>query len=113
MARSIGPNSERCSRMMLKRLSGSNLELVANITPLRAPALHDRISAIFVERLQIAVPSTETDLIQMGILDSLQLVDLILSLETEFGIRISLDDLDLESFRSIARIADLIENQMA
>jgi len=74
-------------------------------------ALHDRVSAIFVEKLQIAVHSAETDLLQTGILDSLKLVDLILNLEQEFGIHISLDSLDVESFRSISRIANLIETQ--
>lgn len=75
------------------------------------PSLHDRISAIFLDKLHIAVPSTETDLLETAILDSLQLVDLLLNLEKEFVVRIPLDSLDLESFRSIARIADLIESQ--
>jgi acyl carrier protein len=77
------------------------------------PSLHDRISAIFLEKLHITVPSADTDLLQTGILDSLQLVDLLLNLEKEFGIRISLDSLDLESFRSITRIAELVEKQKA
>src|SRR5262245_47167643 len=98
--------------IMLERLSDSKLHLVASIKRFRVPALRERIAAIFVEKLQIAVPSAETDLLETGILDSLQLVDLILTLETEFGIRISLDSLDLESFRSISRIADLIESQI-
>ena len=71
----------------------------------------DRISAIFLEKMHITVPSTETDLLETGILDSLQLVDLLLHLEKEFGVRISLDSLEIESFRSISRIAGLIENQ--
>lgn len=74
-------------------------------------ALHDRISAIFLEKLHITVPSTETDLLETGILDSLQLVDLLLNLEKEFSVRIQLDSLEIESFRSISRIADLIETQ--
>jgi acyl carrier protein len=74
-------------------------------------AIHDRISAIFLEKLHVTVPSTEADLLRTGILDSLQLVELLFNLEKEFGIRISLDSLDVESFRSISRIADLIERQ--
>jgi acyl carrier protein len=73
--------------------------------------LRDRVSAILVERLHIVVPTAETDLLQAGILDSLQLVDLIFILEQEFAIRIPLDTLDLESFRSITTIADLVQSQ--
>jgi acyl carrier protein len=78
---------------------------------LHVSALHDRISAIFLEKLHISIPSAEADLLETGILDSLQLVDLIFNLEKEFAIHISLDSLDLESFRSISRIAELIESQ--
>ena len=83
----------------------------AEARPSPNSALHERLSAIFMEKLHIEVPSAETDLLQMGMLDSMQVVDLILTLETEFGIEIQLDTLDLESFRSISSIANLIEGQ--
>ena len=40
-----------------------------------------RIEAIFADKLNLEVPSADVDLIEAGLLDSLQLVDLLLHLE--------------------------------
>ena len=63
------------------------------------------VADIFSQKLQIDVPTYDTDLFEAGILDSLQLVELLLELEKAFSVRISLGDTDLENFRSIERIA--------
>jgi len=68
-------------------------------------ALYDEIARFFAEHLSISVSSVETDLFESGILDSLTFVDLVLFLEQEFGIRIGADELELENFRSIEKIA--------
>lgn len=74
-----------------------------------APApLRDRIVELFSEKLNIEVASAETDLMETGALDSLALVELLFHLEQELGIKIALESLDLENFRSVARIADFI-----
>jgi len=74
--------------------------------------LHDRITNIFLEQLHIQPPSADTDLIEKGMIDSLTLVDLIAHLEQEFSIRIPLNEVDLNHFRSIARIGEFIRTQL-
>lgn len=67
--------------------------------------LQPRIAALFASKLNVQVPSVETDLIDTGLVDSLTFVVFLAQLEQEFGIHVSLDDLDLDHFGSIARIA--------
>ena len=71
--------------------------------------VNEQIRALFSEVLNIEVPSDETDLIDGGFLDSLALVELLVEIEQRFGVAIPLDDLDIDDFRSVARIAQLIQ----
>jgi len=73
--------------------------------------LHGKVSAVFSKYLHLEVPSAETDLIEAGVLDSLMFVELLLALEREFGAKISLDELDIDNFRSVAKIAELLANR--
>jgi acyl carrier protein len=59
------------------------------------------------------VPSSESDLFESGLLDSLTFVDLLVHLEEEFSLKLKLDEIDLDSFRSISRIAEMIRHSMA
>lgn len=68
----------------------------------------DRLGALFVEHFHVAVPSPDTDLLESGILDSLQLVELLLQLEQRFGLRVKVDDIELDNLRTLARIARLL-----
>ena len=63
-----------------------------------ALTLHQRITRLFVEHLNVDIASFDTDLLNTGILDSLQFVELLLRLENEFGLTVSLDDLEIEVF---------------
>lgn len=71
----------------------------------------DELSALFDEALHIEVPSPETDLIDSGLLDSLQLVQLLLEIEERMGKRIPLDEVQLDDLRSVSRLAALIEQR--
>jgi D-alanine--poly(phosphoribitol) ligase subunit 2 len=73
--------------------------------------LANDVAEIFAHRLNIEVPSRDFDLFTAGILDSLQLVELLFQLEEKFGIRISLSEIDLENFRSVECIALLLVRQ--
>jgi acyl carrier protein len=75
---------------------------------LKHSAVEERVQEIFRSTLSVQVPSSETDLIDAGVLDSLTLVELLFQIEREFSVSIPLDDLELESFTSIRRISDLI-----
>src|SRR2546430_12286758 len=55
--------------------------------------LHDRLIRLLRDRLHLDVPSADTDLVETGLMDSLQFVQLVLHLEEDFGIHISLEDL--------------------
>ena len=68
----------------------------------------ERLGAVFTESFHIEVPSPDTDLLESGILDSFQFVELLLQLEQNFNLRIKIDDIDLEDLRTIARIARLV-----
>jgi len=70
--------------------------------------LANLISALFAERLHLQVPSLDTDLIDTGLVDSLTFVEFLAQLEQEFGIHVSLEDLEIDHFRTISRIARFI-----
>jgi D-alanine--poly(phosphoribitol) ligase subunit 2 len=70
-----------------------------------------RLGKIFLEKFHIEVPSPDTDLLATGILDSLQLVELVLQLEQHFDFRISIADIDLEDLRTLTRITRLVEGR--
>lgn len=70
--------------------------------------LDERIAAIFSGPLNVEVPDADTDLFEAGLLDSLAFVELLLRLEQEFGVTTTVDDLDADNFRSIARIAQFV-----
>ena len=70
--------------------------------------LRERVAAIFSGALPLEVPSFDTDLFESGVLDSLAFVELLLQLEREFGVTTSVDDLDVETFKSIANIAEFV-----
>lgn len=69
----------------------------------------ERLGMIFTETFHIEAPSPETDLLESGILDSFQFVELLLQLEQNFKLRIKIDDIDLEDLRTLARIARLVQ----
>jgi acyl carrier protein len=67
-----------------------------------------QLNALFIDKLNIRVPTPETDLIASGLLDSMQIVELIAQIEQHFGLRIDLERVDFDDLRSLARIARLI-----
>jgi acyl carrier protein len=70
--------------------------------------LERRIAALFAELLNVEVPSVDADLIATGQVDSLALVTLLTHLETEFGIRVSLAELEIERLRTVRGIAGVV-----
>lgn len=71
------------------------------------------LTALFRDKLFIDVPSADTDLISSGLIDSLQLVQLLLHIESELGHRIALDEIELDDLRSVARLAGAISAKTA
>jgi D-alanine--poly(phosphoribitol) ligase subunit 2 len=73
-----------------------------------ANAIIERLGALFVESFHVEVPSPDTDLLETGILDSFQFVELLFELEQRFGFRIKIESIDLDDLRTLARIARLV-----
>ncbi len=71
-------------------------------------SVEHRIAGLFEAHMHVSVPSTETDLFESGVLDSLAFVDLLVKLEEEFGTTTTVEELEIDNFRSIARIADFV-----
>lgn len=71
-------------------------------------AILKRLDALFVENFHIEVPSPDADLLDLGILNSLQFVELLFLLEEQFGLRVKLEDIDLDELRTLSRIARLV-----
>lgn len=67
-----------------------------------------QLGALFAERFHIEVPSPDTDLLESGILDSFQFVELLAQLEERFGLRLRIDDIELDDLRTLARIARMV-----
>ena len=72
--------------------------------------LHRRIAHWFLASLNLEIPSPETDLFETGVLDSLAFVELVLHLEQEFGVKITLEQVEIDNFRSVERIAAFLLN---
>ncbi len=71
-------------------------------------AVEARITQIFARALHLEIPAADLDLFETGAIDSLAFVEFLLHLEREFGIKVSLEDLELDSFRTIQRIAQYV-----
>jgi acyl carrier protein len=70
--------------------------------------LEQEITRIFRDALKLTVPASDVDLIGTGILDSLAFVELVLQLERRFAIRIAMDGVELDHFRTIASITSFV-----
>ena len=73
--------------------------------------VENEVAEIFSQKLHVDVPSRDSDLFEAGILDSLHLVELILELEQQFCVRISLGETDLENFCTIERISLILARE--
>jgi D-alanine--poly(phosphoribitol) ligase subunit 2 len=71
----------------------------------------EQLGALFAETFHIEVPAPDADLLESGILDSLQFVELLAQLEQRFDLRIRIDDLDLDDLRTLKRIARRVAGQ--
>lgn len=62
------------------------------------------VERIFEDKLNLIVPALDTDLFATGALDSLSFVELLVELERECGVKMSLEDLELANFQSVGSI---------
>jgi len=69
------------------------------------------ITELFQQELNIMVPSPDTDLIEEGLIDSLMLVSLIMHLESQYGITVAFEDIDLDNFRTVNAIEHFVSSR--
>lgn len=70
-----------------------------------------KVAKLFSDELNLEVPSTELDLFEAGLLDSLKFVELLVKLEQVFAVHVSMEDLEVDNFRSIRKIAGFVTGQ--
>jgi methoxymalonate biosynthesis acyl carrier protein len=70
--------------------------------------LVDDIRSVLRDDLNVLVDSPHVDLLESGLVDSVGLVELILQLEERFEVSLPMDTLEIDDFRSMQTIADLI-----
>jgi acyl carrier protein len=66
------------------------------------------IMAFLRERFGIEPSSTEANLIEDGILDSMMFVDLVVFIEDRFGVVAALEDLEIDNFATVAGMARFV-----
>ncbi len=58
--------------------------------------------------MNVDIPSDDINLLEEGYLDSLGFVKMLTLLEEEFDIEISMEDLEIDKFKTIAKIEDFV-----
>jgi acyl carrier protein len=71
-------------------------------------AICERIQSIFHEELQIDPPKIDDELIEVGILDSMMFVSLLMHLEDEFNVTVAIQDVEISDFNTIEKIARMV-----
>jgi D-alanine--poly(phosphoribitol) ligase subunit 2 len=66
------------------------------------------LAGIFAEVTGMEPPAPDADLIEGGLLDSLALVELLFAIEQELGTQIPPEQLEVERFRTLERLAELV-----
>jgi acyl carrier protein len=67
-----------------------------------------RLAELFAGVTGSPAPAPDADLVQSGVLDSLALVELLFAIEQELGITIPSDRLEIERFRTLELLAELV-----
>lgn len=65
--------------------------------------IRDAIAGFFRERGK-SVPAAEVDILESGIIDSMELIELVAHLEKELGLDVPQDRMTADNFRSIAAV---------
>lgn len=70
--------------------------------------ISEKISTIVSKSLTIDKPDIDKDLFESGLLDSLSLIQLMMELEEGFEITITPEELDVEDYRTIRTMSQMI-----
>lgn len=67
------------------------------------------VQSLLERELNLTVASSDTDLIETGLLDSLLLVDLIMLIESNYGVSVDITQLEFTDFQSVDNICQFIQ----
>ena len=70
--------------------------------------LEREIAEIFAGRFDTRLESDDVDLLESGLVDSVRIVELVLEIEQRFDVSLPFEELEIEDFRTVARLADRI-----
>ena len=68
----------------------------------------EQLRELFRATFRVDPPQADVDLLDSGVLDSLQLAELLVQLELHFGTHIRIEAIELDDLRTIDRIAGLV-----
>lgn len=71
-------------------------------------SIRTSVTSVVCKTLTIESIAFEEDLFDSGLLDSLSMVQLMVALEEEFGIRIEPEDLDFEDYKSVKSMTEMV-----
>lgn len=91
--------------------TGDGVPHLAAVPERSREELEAEVCAVLLTTLALEVRDTRQDLIDGGLLDSLALVELLFELERRFELVLVAGELDIESFRSVERIARFVAEQ--
>ena len=94
-------HDEREDAATAPRLADADGEVVAVVMRILRDSLH------------LEVDDRSVDLIEGGLLDSLALVELLFELERALRVRLVLEELEVDDFRSVERIARFVNTRAA
>jgi acyl carrier protein len=67
-----------------------------------------QLATVFADVTGSNPPDPDADLLEGGVLDSLALVELLFAIEQELGIVVPAERLEIERFRTLACLAELV-----
>jgi acyl carrier protein len=69
----------------------------------------DKLGELLRQEIDLALPSVDTDLIEEGVIDSMIVAEIVLLVERKLDITIPLEELEIETFRSVRSLAAFLE----
>lgn len=73
----------------------------------------DEVMDLLLDTLLLDIDGPDDDLIDSGELDSLRFVELILAVESRYGVRVDVSELRLDDLRTPNRIAATVQSLLA
>jgi D-alanine--poly(phosphoribitol) ligase subunit 2 len=70
--------------------------------------LTQRVSHLLRTVLSVEIASPDVDLLENGRLDSLAFVEILFGIEEEFGVDVGVGGFEIEDFRTVRSIAELV-----